>query len=124
MRTLVTVLASAFVLSGCAYAKQQANLAPTVSVIESTQGQGMTVAVRVVDERPSKSLGNRGTAYGAAAEITSVQEVAVVRSEPSRIFDREAIRAAQRWRFEPRRENGVAVESRVRKTVSFRLGTG
>lgn len=78
MRTLVTVLASAFVLSGCAFAKQQANLAPTVSVVESTQGQGMTVAVRVVDERPSKSLGRRGSAYGAAAEITAVQEVAVV----------------------------------------------
>lgn len=78
MRTLVTVLASAFVLSGCAFAKQQANLAPTVSVVESTQGNGMTVAVRVLDERPSKSLGRRGTAYGAAAEITSVQEVAVV----------------------------------------------
>ncbi len=52
-----------------------------------------------------------------------VQEVKVVRSEPARVFDREAIRAAQRWRFEPRRENGVAVATRVRKTLSFKLGT-
>ncbi len=53
----------------------------------------------------------------------AVQDVKVVRSEPTRVFDREAIRAAQRWRFEPRRENGVAVATRVRKTVSFKLGT-
>ena len=31
----------------------------------------------------------------------NVAEVSVVRSEPTRIFDREAVRAAQRWRFPP-----------------------
>lgn len=51
----------------------------------------------------------------------SVSNIQVVGSEPARVFDREAVRAAQRWRFEPRRENGVAVSSRVRKTLQFRL---
>ncbi|MGE4070729.1 MAG: energy transducer TonB [Lysobacterales bacterium] len=51
----------------------------------------------------------------------SVSGIEVIASDPARIFDREAVRAAQRWRFEPRRENGVAVESRVRKTLQFRL---
>ena len=51
----------------------------------------------------------------------SVSDIQVVASDPPRMFDREAVRAAQRWRFEPRRENGVAVESRVRKSLQFRL---
>lgn len=50
-----------------------------------------------------------------------VVEVEVVASEPPRVFDREAVRAAQRWRFDPRLEDGVAVASRVRKKLSFRL---
>jgi protein TonB len=88
-------------------------------------------ARQIVDVRPAYPASARQRKTEGWVELEalvgsdgSVQEVAVVRSEPSRIFDREAIRAAQRWRFEPRRENGVAVESRVRKTVSFRLGTG
>ena len=36
------------------------------------------MAVHVVDERASKSLGRRGTAYGAAAEITAAQDLTVV----------------------------------------------
>jgi periplasmic protein TonB len=51
----------------------------------------------------------------------SVSDIEVVASDPPRVFDREAVRAAQRWRFEPRRENGVAVEARVRKSLQFRL---
>ena len=50
-----------------------------------------------------------------------VGDIVVVGSEPPRIFDREAVRAAARWRFEPRRENGVAVATRLRKTVSFKF---
>lgn len=88
-------------------------------------------ARQIVDVRPAYPASARQRKTEGWVELEalvgsdgSVQDVAVVRSEPSRIFEREAIRAAQRWRFEPRRENGVAVESRVRKTVSFRLGTG
>ena len=49
-----------------------------------------------------------------------VDNIVVLGSEPPRLFDREAVRAAARWRFEPRRENGVAVATRLRKTVSFK----
>lgn len=68
----------ALFLSGCAFVPQKANIAPTVSVMSTSEGQGIEVAVRVSDERPSKSLGRRGTAYGAAAEITAAQDVAVI----------------------------------------------
>lgn len=51
----------------------------------------------------------------------AVESVVVVSSDPPRVFDREAIRAAQRWRFEPRRVNGTAEAARVRKRLSFKL---
>ena len=51
----------------------------------------------------------------------NLSDVRVVRSDPQNIFDREAVRAAQRWRFSPRSEGGVPVSSKVRKTLNFRL---
>ena len=50
-----------------------------------------------------------------------LSDVSVVRSSPPGIFDREALRASQRWRFSPRTEDGKAVSSKVRKTLNFRL---
>lgn len=88
-------------------------------------------ARQIVDVRPAYPANARQRRTEGWVELEalvgsdgSVHDVAVVRSEPARIFDREAVRAAQRWRFEPRRENGVAVASRVRKTVTFRLAAG
>ena len=69
---------AALLLTGCAFTPQKANIAPTVSVMSSSEGNGVGVAVQVTDERPSKSLGRRGAAYGAAAEITAAQDVAMI----------------------------------------------
>jgi uncharacterized lipoprotein len=69
-------------MPACAFNEQKVTLAPKVVLATSTLGQGVSVAVGVVDERPSQSLGRRGTAYGAAAEITTDQDVgALVRTE-------------------------------------------
>jgi len=65
-------------LTGCAFTPQEANLDPTISVMPSQEGQGVTVSVNVVDERPSKSLGHRGSGYGKGAEITATQDLDVV----------------------------------------------
>jgi uncharacterized lipoprotein YajG len=78
MKKLFVVLPVLVVLFGCAFNRQQVNFSPTTNVISSDAGKDVTVAVRVVDERPSKSLGRRGTAYGPAAEITEAQGLAVV----------------------------------------------
>lgn len=74
----VLLAAACLFLSACAFSPQKANIAPTMAVTPSDVGSGVTVAVNVVDERPSKTLGRRGTAYGAAAEITAAQDLAVV----------------------------------------------
>jgi uncharacterized lipoprotein YajG len=65
-------------LSACAFAPQQAKIAPTVQVAATTEGKGVSVALRVVDERDSKSIGNRGSAYGKAAKITSTDDVSAI----------------------------------------------
>jgi protein TonB len=96
--------------------------APTADVIEPRQ---------IVDAVPSYPAMARQRRLEGWVELEiaigsdgKVGEVNVVRSEPAKVFDREAVRAAQRWRFEPRRESGVAVATRVRKTLNFKLSAG
>jgi protein TonB len=47
----------------------------------------------------------------------SVSNVRVVRADPPRVFDREAITAVRRWRFEP-----VAAPVTTRRTIGFNPG--
>lgn len=50
-----------------------------------------------------------------------VENVRVLESSPARVFDREARRAALRWRFAPRTENGQLVAREAVKKLEFRL---
>lgn len=50
-----------------------------------------------------------------------VENARVVRSDPPRIFDREAIRSIERSTFSPRVENGVPVSSSARRRIEFKL---
>ncbi|MCF7203909.1 energy transducer TonB [Pseudomonas oligotrophica] len=50
-----------------------------------------------------------------------VENIRVLDASPPNVFDREARRAAARWRFAPRTENGVAVAREAVKTLHFRL---
>lgn len=63
-------------VTGCAFHAQKATLSPTLNVTSSNVGAGREVGLKVDDERASTSLGHRGTAYGAAAEITTDQDLA------------------------------------------------
>jgi protein TonB len=51
----------------------------------------------------------------------AVRDVAVARAQPSRVFDREAVRAMQQWTFEPALRNGQPVEVRARRRIEFQL---
>lgn len=53
-----------------------------------------------------------------------VENIRVIESSPANMFDRSARRAAARWRFAPRTEDGVAVEREAVKTLEFRLTQG
>ena len=50
-----------------------------------------------------------------------VENIRVLEASPRNVFDREARRAAARWRFAPRTENGAAVSREAVKTLHFRL---
>jgi len=52
----------------------------------------------------------------------SVQNAHVTASEPARVFDREAVSAVQRAKFDPKMENGQAVASTLRRRIEFKLG--
>lgn len=46
-------------------------------------------------------------------------EVTVVGGSRNRAFDRAAVRAVRRWRFEPAMRDGVAVDGTVQQTIRF-----
>lgn len=53
-----------------------------------------------------------------------VENIRVLEAQPRRVFEREARRAAARWRFAPRSENGLSVAREATKTLYFRLQKG
>ncbi|WBE24567.1 energy transducer TonB [Denitrificimonas caeni] len=53
-----------------------------------------------------------------------VENVRVLESSPANIFDREARRAAVRWRFAPRNEGGRLVAREAVKKLEFKLDKG
>jgi protein TonB len=55
---------------------------------------------------------------GVDGRVTDVQ---VVRAQPARVFDREAISAMQQWTFEPALRDGQPVSSRGARRMEFQL---
>lgn len=54
----------------------------------------------------------------------AVENLRVLEAKPNNVFEREARRAAVRWRFAPRTEGGLAVAREAVKTLYFRLEGG
>lgn len=50
-----------------------------------------------------------------------VENIRVLEASPANVFEREARRAAVRWRFAPRTENGQLVAREAVKVLQFRL---
>lgn len=54
-------------------------------------------------------------------ETGTVKNPRVVESQPSRVFNREAIRAILKWKFKPRVIEGIAVERKATQVIDFTL---
>lgn len=54
-------------------------------------------------------------------EEGGVEDIVVIGSEPAGAFDRAALRAIRRWKFEPHRVGGKAAAVRARQRVDFKL---
>lgn len=78
MKPVMCIALGGLLPVACILAQQQVALAPVVNVAPSDQGGHVTVAVRVVDDRTTLSLGRRGNDDLEGAEITSDQDVALV----------------------------------------------
>jgi protein TonB len=80
--------------------------------------------VRINPDYPPRALsgGIHGWAQVrfAVTAAGTVRDAVVVASEPGEIFDEAALEAVARWRYNPRVENGVAVE-RVGLETVFRF---
>ncbi|HQW08117.1 MAG TPA: YajG family lipoprotein [Steroidobacteraceae bacterium] len=75
---LAGAVVAAVLVSACAFSPQVAQINPGLDVASGDLGKSTTVAFRVVDERDSKSIGNRGAAFGKGAKITTSQDVAAL----------------------------------------------
>jgi protein TonB len=57
--------------------------------------------------------------------VGTVQDAVVIASQPSYVFDRAALRAVRKWRYNPKTENGVAVaRSGVKVRLRFEMQKG
>jgi periplasmic protein TonB len=81
--------------------------------------------VRIDPQWPREAL-LEGTEGWVEVEFTilpdgSVEDPVVLRSEPARLFDRNAMRAILRWQFKPRIVDGQAVARRAVQRIDFIL---
>jgi protein TonB len=81
--------------------------------------------VRVEPQYPMQAA-QRGIEGWVELEFTinkagGVKNVRVTRAKPRRVFDKAAITAVRKWKYNPRVENGVAVERAQQVRLAFRL---
>jgi TonB family protein len=79
----------------------------------------------VPPEYPARAL-SRGTEGWVDIEFTvaadgTTRDAVVRAAEPADVFDRAALQAVGRWRYEPRTIDGVVVDQRVEARVRFQL---
>ena len=101
-------------LGGCAtraFQAQEIAVVPYVAIGETDVGQGRTVAITVVDARPTKVVGRREWALGPSAEITVDPRIAeIVRSTIAN--------ALSEYKFVP-----ISTDSDQRMTLDIEIQT-
>jgi periplasmic protein TonB len=100
-------------------------VAPAPAAAAAEISDEVTPLIDVPPNYPQRALsagieGEVTLAFTITAE-GRVENLRVTHAEPPGVFDREARRAAMRWRFAPRTEGGQPVAREATKTVQFRL---
>jgi protein TonB len=98
---------------------------PPAPAAPSGETRDAIVTSPPVPEYPIAAVRNRQEGW-VEVEFTvaadgSVQNAHVIGSEPGRVFDREALAAVTRAKFQPRLENGQPVASTLRRRIEFKL---
>ena len=119
-------------MAGLTAAEAPAVAAPSVSAPAAqpppsgpSTAEEVTPLVDIPPNYPQRALsagieGEVTLAFTITAE-GRVENLRVTEAKPRGVFEREARRAAGRWRFAPRRENGRPVAREATKTLYFRL---
>lgn len=106
--------------------------APASSSASSTGGRRQTLLQNrlkrtryVAPEYPERALA-RGQEGSVVVEFIvdvngQTRDVRVVSSDPPEVFDRAAVNAVRRWRYEPVIENGVPIEVPARMVINFKV---
>lgn len=101
-----------------------------VTVMAPPKPAGITRTAKVLraaaPQYPFNASRNQISGY-AVVEFTvaadgSVQDTHIVESSPPHVFDRAAIEAVIRSKFEPAMKDGQPVDSIVRRRIDFRIG--
>jgi len=108
-----------------AAAEREAAAAAAAAAPAPTPARPATPILRVVSAPPPRyppEALRAGTGGEVLVEITigtdgSVTNARVVRSNPARVFDREALNAVRRWQFEP-----IDTVTTTRRTIAFNPG--
>lgn len=111
-----------------------AHLSPTIDArgalsrmtLSAGSDRDVLPLVRISPDYPPRAL-SRGIEGWVIVQFTisergTVKDAIVVEAEPSDIFDEAALKAISRWRYNPRVEDGVAVERvGVQTIIRFQL---
>lgn len=125
-------LSSAPKLEGLTAAEVQSTPPAPVSAPAMNAEPSLSEEVTPLNDVPP-NYPQRALAAGIEGEVSlaftitaegRVDNLRVTHAEPKGVFDREARRAASRWRFAPRRENGQPVAREATKTLYFKLDGG
>lgn len=90
----------------------------------SSDGEVMPL-VRVAPRYP-RNAALKGIEGWVKVEFTiledgTVSDAKVIDAQPSRVFNREAVRAVLRWKFKPQIVDGKQVRRQATQTISFKL---
>jgi TonB family protein len=101
-------------------AAQNANLRRSDEILSASQ----LMLTRYVKPTYPTSAQERGTGGWVEVVFTvradgTTTEISVLASEPAGIFEQAAMSAVRRWRYEPVRRDGRAVEQRAKVRISF-----
>ena len=121
-------------MSSSALDRNVASLTPVVDASGAMTGMKMSAGsdrdiiplVRINPEYPARAL-SRGVEGYVIVQFTitatgMVRDVIVVDAKPKGMFDTAAVRAVERWRYNPKVEEGVAVERvGVQTMLTFQL---
>ncbi|MGY5729874.1 energy transducer TonB [Vibrio chemaguriensis] len=83
--------------------------------LKGTMGDQQALPLYRVDPRyPSKALKRRVEGYVIMRFTIDAtgrpKDIEVIEAEPQRMFEREAIRALKKWKYQPKVEDGVSIE--------------